>query len=164
MGRTTSSIPHVWPQWKLLPRRIAQIVKSYSGEGGKPRWARVHHYEGRTSAMDCIDPNLRAAVAKKTREELDLANLRGKFTVVGGKVAQPQVLGMVLPEKEHLPPRSGPSETADPRPGGSDAMTVNQASGSGTTVGRIKSLKDGYGVVLDTLFPLPLVCELGRRP
>ena len=32
----------------------------------------------RASAMDCIDPNLRAAVAKKTWEELDLENLRGK--------------------------------------------------------------------------------------
>ena len=40
--------------------------------------------EGRTSAIVCIDPNLRAAVAKKTREELDLENLRGKFTGVTG--------------------------------------------------------------------------------
>ena len=43
-------------------------------------------------------------------------------------------------------------------------MTVNQASGLETTVGRIKSLNVCYGVVLDTLFPLPLVCELGPRP
>ena len=43
-------------------------------------------------------------------------------------------------------------------------MTMNQASGTGTTTGRIKSLKDGYGVVLDTIFPLPLVQELGPRP
>ena len=42
-------------------------------------------------------------------------------------------------------------------------MTVNQASGPGTTAGRIKSLKDGC-VVLDTIFPLPLVHELGPRP
>ena len=54
---------------EIVARRIAQIVEAYSGERGKPRWATVHHYEGRTSAMDCIDPNLRAAVAKKTREE-----------------------------------------------------------------------------------------------
>ena len=60
------------------------MPKSLSGEGGKPRWAGVHHYGGRTSAMDCIDPNLRAAVARKTREELDLENLRGKFTGVTG--------------------------------------------------------------------------------
>ena len=65
-----------------VARRIAQTVEAYSGEGSKPRWAGVHHCEGRTSAMDCIDPNLRAAVAKKTREELDLENLRGKFTGV----------------------------------------------------------------------------------
>ena len=34
--------------------------------------------------MDCIDPNLRAAVAKKTREELDLEDLRGNFTGATG--------------------------------------------------------------------------------
>ena len=44
-------------------------------------------------------------------------------------------------------------------------MTVNQASGPGTTAGRIiMSLEDGYGVVLDTIFPLPLVHELEPRP
>ena len=43
-------------------------------------------------------------------------------------------------------------------------MNVNQANGEGTTAGRIKSLKDGYGVVLDTIFPLRLVHELGPRP
>ena len=64
--------------------RIAQIVEAYSGDGGKPRWAGVRHYEGCTSAMDCIEPNLRAAVAKKIREELDLENLRGKVTGVTG--------------------------------------------------------------------------------
>ena len=32
----------------------------------------------------CIDPNLRAAVVKKTREELDLENLLGKITGVTG--------------------------------------------------------------------------------
>ena len=32
----------------------------------------------------CIDPNLRAAVAKKTREELDLEILHEKFTGVTG--------------------------------------------------------------------------------
>ena len=69
---------------EIVARRIAQIVEAYSGEGSKPRWARVHHYEGRTSAMDCIDPNLPAAVAKKTCEELDLEHLRGKFTGVTG--------------------------------------------------------------------------------
>ena len=30
------------------------------------------------------DPNLRVVVAKKTREELDLENLRGEFTGVTG--------------------------------------------------------------------------------
>ena len=69
---------------ETVARRMVQIVEAYSGEGGKPRWARVHHCEGRTSAMDCIDPNLPAAVAKKTREELDLENLRSKLTGATG--------------------------------------------------------------------------------
>ena len=62
----------------------AQIAEAYSGEGDKPRWARVQHYKIRTSAPVCIDPDLRAAVAKKTREELDHEHLHGKFTGVTG--------------------------------------------------------------------------------
>ena len=78
-------------------------------------------------------------------------------------MAQPHVLGMVLTEKEHTRRQGrGPPETADSRFGGSDATTVNQASGPGTTAGRIK-LEDGYGVVLETIFPSPLVHELGPR-
>ena len=41
---------------------------------------------------------------------------------------------------------------------------MSQASGEETTAGRIKSLKDDYGVVLDSIFPLPLVHEFGLRP
>ena len=67
---------------ETVARGIAQIVEAYSSDGGKPRWARVRHYEGRTSAMDCTDSNVRAAVANKTREELELENLYGKFTGV----------------------------------------------------------------------------------
>ena len=36
---------------ETVARRVAQIVEACCGEGGKPRWAAVHHYEGRTSAM-----------------------------------------------------------------------------------------------------------------
>ena len=43
-------------------------------------------------------------------------------------------------------------------------MTENQASGVGTTAGRIKSLRNGYGVGLDFLFPLPSTHQLGPRP
>ena len=68
-----------------------------------------------------------------------------------GKVARPQMPEM-LTEKEHLPPREGPPKKAGSRPDGSDAMTVSQAS-----------LKDGYGVVLDSIFPLPLVHDLGSH-
>ena len=62
-------------------------------------------------------------------------------------------------EKEHLPPREGFAKNSS-----SDAMTVNHASGVWTTAGRFKSLEGGYGVFLDSIFPLPLVRELGPRP
>ena len=118
--------------------------------------------------MDCIDPNLRAAIAKKTREDLDLenpaVNSQG-WLVLGGKVAQPQALGMVLTEKEHLPPRKWAARDSgleawrqrhdDCKPGPMERKRV---------AGRIKSLKDGYGVVLDSIFPLPLEHELAPRP
>ena len=115
----------------------AQIAEAYPGEGDKPRWTRVQHYKRRTRAPVCIDRDLRAAVVKKTREELDLEHLRGKFTGVTGTGR-----------------KSGATMSAGDG-AGSGAMTMNQASGTGTTTGRIKSLKDGYGVVLDTIFPLP---------
>ena len=115
----------------------------------------------------CINPNLRAAVAKKTREELDLENLREKFTGLTGAGNR----GGTTPGAREGVDGEGTSaakgglpKTARSRPGGSDAMTANQASGIGTTTGRIKSWGDGYGVVLDSLFPLPLVHELGPRP
>ena len=79
-------------------------------------------------------------------------------------MAQPQVLGMVLTEQEHLPPREGVA-----RDGGLEAKRQRRNDCeprqlTGTTTGRIKSLEDGYGVVLDSIFPLPLVHELGPRP
>ena len=73
---------------ETFTRRIVQIIEASSGDGGRPRWAGVHHYEGRTDAMDCIDPSLQVAVAKETREELDLENLRGKFTGTSSGVRQ----------------------------------------------------------------------------
>ena len=131
-------------------------------EGGKPRWVTVGHYEGRTRAMDCIDPNLRAVVAKKIREELDLDNFAINsqgWLALQSKVVRPQVPGIGSMEKEHVPPREGFAKNS-----GSDAMTVNHASGVWTTAGRFKYLEGGYSVFLDSIFPLPLVCELGPRP
>ena len=122
--------------------RITQIVEAYSGEGGKPRLAGVQYHEGRTSAEDCIDPNLRAAVAEKTREELDLENLRGRFTGVTGAGQQGGAAtgGGDGADGEGTFCRQWrrPPKTAGSRPGGSDAMTVSQASGEGTTAGRIR--------------------------
>ena len=119
-----------------------ETVARRIGEGGRLRWAGVRHYEGRMSAMECIDPILRASVAKKTREELDLENLRGKFTGVTGTGRQSGAAagaGDGADGEGTLPAKGGGRQ--DSRPGGSDAMTVNQASGPGTTAGRIKSWK-----------------------
>ena len=124
--------------------------------------------EGRTDAMDCIDPNLAVAVAQKTREELDLQNLRGKFTGTSNGARQgstPMDAGDGAAHDGYSTAKGGgPPKKACSRIGGSDTMTVNQASGSGTTVDRIKSMGNGHGVVLDTLFPLPSVHEWGPRP
>ena len=149
---------------ETVARRIAQNVEAYSGEGGKRRWARVHHYK----CHGLYDPIFELPLQRKPREELDLENLRGQFTGVAGTGRQSgpaTSAGDGADGEGTLAAKAvGPPETADPRRGGSDAMAVNQASGPGTTAGRIKSLKDGYGVVLDTLFPIPLVRELGPRP
>ena len=134
---------------ETVARRIAQIVEACSSEGGKPRWAGVRHYEGRKSAMDCVDPNLRAVVAKRTREELDLENLRGKFTRVTGAGRQ----GGAATNAGDGADGEGTFAAKGGEPGGSGAMTVSPASGERTTAGRIKSLKDACGVVLDSISP-----------
>ena len=65
---------------------------------------------------------------------------------------------MVLTENEHLPPREWAA-----RDGGlEDWRQRHNDCKPGQWTGRSKSLKDGYGVVLDTIFPL--VHELGPRP
>ena len=68
---------------ETVARRIAQIVK--------PILVREANHVGpvfvttkATRVPWTIDPNLRAAVARKTRKELNLENLRGKFTWVPG--------------------------------------------------------------------------------
>ena len=134
---------------ETVAQRIAQIVEAYSGGGGAPLWAGVRHYEGRTSATECIDPNLRADVAKKTREELDLENFLGKLAGLTGVGRQGGAT-------------TGAGDGADgegtfPVKGGS--RQKRRARGL-----RIKSLGGAYGVVLDSLFPLPSVYELGPRP
>ena len=124
---------------ETITRRMAQVVEAYSDDGGRSRWAGVHHYEGRTDAMDNIDPNLRAAFARKTREELNLENIHGKFmgtsvdarqgdtpTAVGDDAAQ---------DGTSTAKGGGPPEKARSRIGGRHTMTAIQASGIGTTAG-----------------------------
>ena len=89
-----------------------------------------------------------------------LKNLRGKFTGVTGAGRQGGAATLAADGADG----EGTFAAKGGRPGGSDATTVSQASGERTTAGRIKSLKDGCGDVLDSIFPLPLVHELGPRP
>ena len=83
--------------------------------------------------MDCMDPNLPVAVTKKTREELDLENLRGKFTGTSGGARQgstPVHAGDGAAQDGYSTAKGGrPPKKACSRIGGSDTMTVNQASG-----------------------------------
>ena len=79
---------------ETIGRRIAQIVEAYSGDASQPRWAGVHLYQGTTDIMAAIDPNLRAGVARKRKEELEVANLAnkvhsGKFGDVGEALPSP---------------------------------------------------------------------------
>ena len=39
---------------ETIARRIAQIVEAYSGDGGRPRWSGVHHYEGQAILAQAI--------------------------------------------------------------------------------------------------------------
>ena len=144
--------------------RIAQIVEAYSGEGGKPLWAGVHHYESRTSAMDCIDPNLRAAVAKQKNPRGTGRFIHRGDWCLEGKVARPQMPETVLTEKEHSPPSAGAAKN-----GGFEAWRQRrndcepgQWRDDDRWPNRVP--ESGYGVVLDSIFPLLLVHELGPRP
>ena len=67
---------------ETIGRRIAQIVEAYSIDARQPRWQGVHLYQGTTDAMAAIDPNLKASVVQKRKEELEVANLSNK--VLGG--------------------------------------------------------------------------------
>ena len=67
---------------ETIARRIAQIVEAYSIDARQPRWGGVHLYQGTTDAMSAIDPNLKANVVRKRKEELEVANLSNK--VLGG--------------------------------------------------------------------------------
>ena len=67
---------------ETIGRRIAQIVEAYSIDSRQPRWQGVHLYQGTTDAMAAIDPNLKASVVRKRKEELEVANLSNK--VLGG--------------------------------------------------------------------------------
>ena len=96
-------------------------------------------------------------------------NLRGKFTGVTGTGRQSGAAtgaGDGADGEGTLAAKGGGRQRRRTRglAAATESMTVNQASGPGTTAGRIKSLEDGYGAVLDTIFPLHLVHQLGPRP
>lgn len=79
---------------ETIARRVAQIVDAYSVDSKQPRWQGVHLYQGTTDAMAAIDPNLKANVVRKRKEELEVANLSNKiygstFKDVGDALAAP---------------------------------------------------------------------------
>ena len=84
MERTTSSIIRVWLQWKLLTDGLLVLLKPVLVREAD------HVGPGFFSSKAARVPSavsirfFRAAFAKKTREELDLEKLRGKFTGVTG--------------------------------------------------------------------------------
>jgi hypothetical protein len=65
-------------------RRIAQIVEAYQNGTGKPQWSGLKHYIGQTDPMDFVDPQLRACVARKNKEDLDLVQLHVKNAKADG--------------------------------------------------------------------------------
>ena len=60
--------------WRTrLPRRRPHHLGTGSSVDGE-----------KSQLSECFDPKLRVTIAKKTREELDLTNLRGRFTGTSG--------------------------------------------------------------------------------
>ena len=143
---------------ETVDRRIAQIVEAYSGDGGKPRWAGVQRHGLHRSklASCCCEENSRGTGPGEPPRGIYRSD-----SCWEARWARPQVPG-ADGEGTFAAKGEEPPETARSRPGGSDEMTVRQASGEGTTTGRLKSL--GGGVVLDSLFLLPFDHELGPRP
>ena len=60
---------------EAIARRINQIIKTYATDAKAPRWSNVHFYQGATHPIAAIDPGLRNLVARRRKDELDLASL-----------------------------------------------------------------------------------------
>ena len=80
---------------ETIARRIAQIIEAYAGDSKQPRWTGVHFYQGTTDVMAAIDPNLKASVVRRRKEELEVANLSNK--VLGGKFEELGQNGLPAP-------------------------------------------------------------------
>ena len=88
-------------------------MEAYSADAKQPRWAGVHLYQGTTDIMAAIDPSLRAGVARKRKEELEVANLANK--VLSNKFAE---VGDSLPApvKDGSTPRPAKTPKAQKQP------------------------------------------------
>ena len=64
--------------FETLARRMAQIIEAYAADAKAPRWGNVHLYQGTTDPIAAIDPGLRSSVARKRKEELEIASLANK--------------------------------------------------------------------------------------
>ena len=105
---------------ETIGRRIAQIVEAYSADAKQPRWAGVHLYQGTTDIMAAIDPSLRAGVARKRKEELEVANLANKvlsnkFAEVGDALPSPSPDGS--PNRPVKTPKGKKQPLVAPSPG-----------------------------------------------
>ena len=66
-------------RFQTIARRIAQIIEAYAADAKAPRWSNVHLYQGTTDRIAAIDPGLRNSVARRRKDELDLASLANKM-------------------------------------------------------------------------------------
>ena len=64
--------------FETIARRIAQIIEAYAADAAAPRWSDVHLYQGNTDPIAAIDPGLRSSVARRRKDELELASLANK--------------------------------------------------------------------------------------
>ena len=64
--------------FEIIARRIAQIIEAYAADAKAPRWSNVHLYQGTTDPIAAITPGLRNSVARRRKDELELASLANK--------------------------------------------------------------------------------------
>ncbi len=57
--------------------RLSQLIEAYSaGEAGRPSWHSVKHFTSSASSNNIVPTTLRTYALRKTKEEVELENLR----------------------------------------------------------------------------------------